>query len=191
MKEPITPRTDRVRLAPVAREEWTDRQEGLLGSIDLGGDDSLNLFTTLAHHPRLLKHWIPFAGTMLLRSTLTPRERELLILRTSVRVDALYEWVAHVSISRPLGFGQAEIDGLLEGPAAALWSEGDAVLLTAVDELIDDSVISERTWGELEKSHTAEQLIEIPMMVGAYVMLGYVVNSLGIEPDAGSLKIEE
>ena len=40
-----------------------------------------NIFKVLAHHPKLVKRWTPFAGHVLGKQTLPFRDRELLILR--------------------------------------------------------------------------------------------------------------
>ncbi|GAA1545394.1 carboxymuconolactone decarboxylase family protein [Nocardioides humi] len=189
--DPLRPRTATVRVRPLPASEWTDAQREVLDRIDVENSDSLNLFTTLARHPRLLRHWIPFAGSLLMRSTLTPRERELLIMRTSAVVGVPYEWVAHVSISRGLGFGPTELDALQVGPDAPSWTPEESTLLSSVDELVGTGVISGTTWDRLRAGHDEQQLIEIPMLVGAYVMLGYVVNSLGVEPDAGEVTVGE
>ena len=44
--------------------------------------EPLNIFGSLAHHPDLLRRWLVFAGHVLSKNTIAPRERELLILRT-------------------------------------------------------------------------------------------------------------
>jgi hypothetical protein len=41
----------------------------------------LNVFTTFAHHPQLLKRWLVFGHHVLALSTFPLRERELSILR--------------------------------------------------------------------------------------------------------------
>ena len=58
----------------------------------------LNIFATLAHHPRLLKRWSAFGGVLLYGGKLPARERELLILRTGYLCRAPYEWGQHVTI---------------------------------------------------------------------------------------------
>ena len=38
-----------------------------------------NIFKVLAHHPKLVKRWTPFAGHVLGKQTLAFRDREMLI----------------------------------------------------------------------------------------------------------------
>ena len=50
------------RLAPLDESEWSDEQRELL---DRGrvGKEVLNIFRTLARHPKLLKRWQVFGNT--------------------------------------------------------------------------------------------------------------------------------
>ena len=71
-------------------EELTDQQRELIG----GDGPQLNIFLTLARYPGLLRKWLPFGGKLLAGGKLTPRDRELVILRSAFRCHARYEWEA-------------------------------------------------------------------------------------------------
>ena len=77
--------TSTPRIPPVPKEGRDPRTEELLASMRRPGGDDLNIFATLAHHPRLLKRWSAFGGVLLYTGTLGERERELLILRAGWR----------------------------------------------------------------------------------------------------------
>ena len=84
----------------------------------------LNIFATLAHHPRLLKRWSAFGGVLLYGGVLPARERELLILRTGYLCRAPYEWGQHVTIGLAAGLTDDEIARVAAGPDADGWSDG-------------------------------------------------------------------
>jgi 4-carboxymuconolactone decarboxylase len=172
------------RIAPVPADELTDEQRELLGG---GTTPQLNIFLTLARYPGLLRKWLPFGGKLLAGGKLTPRDRELVILRSAFRCDARYEWAQHVAIARTAGLNTDEIRRVAGGPAEPGWSDADATLLRAVDELHDDHCIGEPTWNALAARYTTEQLIEIPMLAGHYAMLAGMLNSLGVQPETPDL----
>ncbi len=91
------------RLNIKPRDQWDDETRGLLG------EQTLNIFGTLAHHPKLLKRWLVFGNHVLAKSTLPARDRELLILRTGWQCRASYEWGQHVIIARAAGITDEEI----------------------------------------------------------------------------------
>ncbi len=82
------------RLEPLDEEQWNDETRELLASLRMEGR-VFNIFRTLATHPKLLKRWLVFGNHILYKSTLPPRERELLILRIGWLCRAEYEWGQH------------------------------------------------------------------------------------------------
>ncbi len=64
------------RLAPLSDEEMNEELRARFGDGPV-----LNIFRTLAHHPKLVKRWLVFGNHVLAKSTLAPREREIAILR--------------------------------------------------------------------------------------------------------------
>jgi alkylhydroperoxidase family enzyme len=92
-----------------------------------------------------------------------------------------------VAIARAAGLSDEEIGRVPAGPDAPGWSPGDAALLRAVDELRDDSCITDATWAALADRYGPEQLIEVPMLAGHYAMLAGALNSLGVPVDSDAL----
>jgi 4-carboxymuconolactone decarboxylase len=174
------------RIPPLPPAQRDDRTEELLRSLraDPDGPD-LNIFATLARHPRLLKRWSAFGGTLLYSGELPGRERELLILRTGWNCRAGYEWGQHVPIALDAGVTEDEVQRVPAGPDDAGWSEQDAVLLRAADELHRDARIGDGTWASLAATWSEMQLIEVCMVVGQYHLVAFTVNSLGVEREDG------
>lgn len=182
-------RTRRIRIEPVAPHDWTPEIAALMGTVAVDGAGTLNLFNTLANHPRVFRHWLPFSGALLLRSSLTPRQRELLILRTAIRIDSPYEIAAHTRLAAEAGLIQEEIEALVSGGTHPSWSRIDLALVESADDLHADGVISDDVWEQLAAAFETRALVEIPLLIGAYVMLGYFLNSAGVVPDVDSVTL--
>jgi 4-carboxymuconolactone decarboxylase len=176
------------RIPPLPPDERDERTEELLRALRAGpGPDGadLNIFATLARHPRLLKRWSAFGGTLLYGGELPERDRELLILRTAWNCRADYEWGQHVRIGVAAGLTEEEVDRVPGGPGASGWSHEDAALLTAADELHDDARIGDESWRALAARFSDSQLIELCMVVGQYHLVAFTLNSLGVEREDG------
>ena len=173
------------RIPPLPTAGREPRTEELLAGLRRPDGSELNIFVTLAHHPRLLKRWSAFGGVLLYGGRLSPRDRELLILRTAWRCHAHYEWGQHVAIALDAGVTADEVDRIASGPAAEGWSVEDAALMRAADELHADSRIGDATWAELSTRYDEQQLIEVCMVVGNYHLVAFTLNSLGVEPEPG------
>ena len=144
----------------------------------------LNIFRTLAHHPKLMKRWLVFGNHVLAKSTLRPRERELVILRVGWLCRAGYEWGQHVLIARECGVSEDEIERITRGPDAPGWDELDRTMLRATDELHTDAFISDETWRALSTRLDTEQVLDLIFTVGQYRLVSMALNTLGVQPDA-------
>lgn len=171
-----------LRIPPLAPEDRDEPTRELLERLG-----PLHIFTTLAHHPRLLKRWSAFGGVLLYRGELPVRARELLILRTAYLCDADYEWGQHVRIGLDAGLSADEIAAIAtpDAPADPAWSTEDAALLRAADELHAGAHITDGTWAALAERYTPKQLIEVCMVVGQYHLVAFTLNSLGVQREDG------
>lgn len=68
------------RVPPVPPESWTEEQRLVIGDLRVNGR-VLNISKPLANHPKLAKRWLVFANHIMGKSSLSLRDREILILR--------------------------------------------------------------------------------------------------------------
>lgn len=147
--------------------------------------DPLNIFGVLGNHPDMLKRWLVFATHVLSKNSLSPRDRELLILRTGWNCRSHYEWGQHVVIARQCGITDDEIDAVKTGPGATSWSSHDRALLTAADELHEHQSLSDHSWSALTDAYSTEQVLDVIATVGNYHLVAMFLNSTGVPLDEG------
>jgi len=168
-------------ITPLPIEEWDPELPVLRGA----DGEVLNIFGTLARHPKLLKRWLVFGNHILGKSTLTAHDRELLILRAGWRCRAPYEWGQHVAIARAAGVTDEEIERVAKGPDDPAWDPFDAALLRAVDELHDDACISLDTYRVLSERYDDQQMLDTVFTVGQYHLVSMALNTFRVERDDG------
>jgi len=173
------------RVAPLPEADWDEETRAMLRTGPGAPGRVLNIFATLAHHPKLLKRWIVFGNHVLAKSTLPPRERELVILRVGWLCRAEYEWGQHTAIGRASGLSEAEIERIAQGPGTPGWSALDRLLLEAVDELHRDAMIGDATWRALADRLTTQQLLDLLFAVGQYTLVSMALNTLGVQLEPG------
>ncbi len=142
-----------------------------------------NIFKVLAHHPKLVKRWTPFAGHVLGKQTLAFRDRELLILRIGWLNQAEYEFAQHELIAKKGGVTDADVENVKQGPKAPGWSAHEAALMQAADDLYENSVVSDATWAVLSKTYSTEQLMDVVFTIGQYNLVSWALNSFGVPLD--------
>jgi alkylhydroperoxidase family enzyme len=183
------------RIAPLPPGEWPEEMGAALAAIrpanarhpfparDPGRPKGLNVLGTLARHPGLAQAFHTFNGHVLFATTLSPRQRELLVLRVAAVRDATYEWRQHVVLAGDAGIGADEVTWIAQGPEAAGWSALDRALIRAVDELLADARVADATWEVLASELDDQQLMDLVFTVGAYDLLAMAFRSFGIPLD--------
>jgi alkylhydroperoxidase family enzyme len=158
-----------------AARELIDRVRASAGAA--AATEIPEYFRTMVKHPEIFRCQLEL-GTVIFKGRLSPRERELAVLRVGWLLRAPYEWGEHVDIAKRYGVSAEEVARVTQGSSAPGWSEHDAAILKGVEELLSEQMISDATWATLARSWDEAQLIEFPMMVGQYVATAYVQNSL-------------
>ena len=180
------------RIPPVEPENWTEEQSQALGmdikelQASIGSPDKVfNIVKTLIRYPALFKAWLGFANHVLFNSSLSPRDREIVILRIGWLCQSGYEFGQHILIGREAGLNDGEIKAIAEGDAAANWSETERALIKATDELHADAFISNATFAELQEHFEEKQIFDVIFAVGQYNMVSMALNSTGVQLDEG------
>ena len=183
---------DNPRIEPLREDEWDDAVREILEPLKaMGSGHVLNIFATLAHHPDLMRRWLVFGNHVLGKSTLPPREREIAILRIGWLCRSAYEWGQHVIIARGIGMSDDEIARIAAGPDAEGWSEGEALILRATDELHEAARIGDATWAALTQHFDQKQCMDLVFAVGQYNLVSMALNTFGVVPDRGVPSFEE
>ena len=129
--------------------------------------------------------YLAYTGYFVRNATIPPRERELLILRTAWLSRGDYIWGRHNVMGQDAGLSKEEVSRVTAGPDAAGWSEFDAALLRAADELHTSRFVSDVTWNTLAQRYTESQLREVVLIVGNYTQLSMFHNTLGAQLEPG------
>jgi alkylhydroperoxidase family enzyme len=136
-----------------------------------------------AHHPELTAAFNQLIRHVLYFSTITPRQRELLVLRVAHLRGSAYEWAQHVYQGGVAGLAPDEVARVRTGPSAPEWAPLDAALLAAADELVADARIGEQTYETLSGELDAQQLMDVVFTVGAYEVFAMALRTFDVELD--------
>jgi 4-carboxymuconolactone decarboxylase len=180
-------RTAAARVLPLEAEHWHPLVQEILTRgkpVEFGAQQQpvFNIFKTLANYPNLMKRLAPWGNHVLFKSSLPPREREILILRTGWLCQAVYEWGHHEEIGlNTAGLTESDIRMIKAGPQAQGISAEDADLLLAADMLVRDHFIDDALWSRLSARFSLEQQFDLVFAVGHYTMMCMALNSFGVQ----------
>ncbi len=173
-----------VRIAGQAPEDWSESTRAEFAGVDEAARHRLHLPSVIATHPTFLPPYMTWAKAVALSGVLERRDNALLALRTGFRCDSEFEWGVHAETAvQRAGLSADEVARVAAGPDAVGWSQRDAALLRAADDLQDVHTISDATWQELGEFFTPDALLEVAFVCGHYTMLSMVANTVGVRPE--------
>lgn len=186
----------RQRIQPLAPEEISGEAKELcvqLRNSFATADPNFipEIVATMLRRPDLYRCQMELSVQLAARGAISPRERELAVLRVGWLCRAPYEWGQHVEISKRFGMKPEEIERVTKGSSASGWDEHERAVLLAVEELLGDQSISDETWSVLARSWNEEQLMELPVLVGAYYMLALQQNSIKVRLPESNLGLRQ
>jgi alkylhydroperoxidase family enzyme len=175
------------RIAPLEAPFAPDAAD-LLTQMMPDGAQPIALFRTFARNLPMTAAMLPW-GTYALgrQSSLTRRQREVVILRTCARCGCDYEWGVHVAyFAERAGLTTAQVTSLAAGTAAdACWpDERDRLLVETVDALHDAADVADELWARLSASFEEPQLLDVLLLAGWYHAISFVARAtrLPLEP---------
>jgi alkylhydroperoxidase family enzyme len=184
------------RLQPIPPTEWSQElREGLrdayrpsnprhpVSPLDPSSPKGLNAMGVLAHHPELTNAYNQLIRHALYFTTISIRQRELLILRVAHLRDSPYEWAQHVYQAGVAGIAPDEIARVRLGPSAEGWSVLERALLSAADELVADARVTDDTYAVLAAELDPQQLMDVVFTVGAYDVFAMALRTFDVEMD--------
>ena len=165
-------------MKPVPPDQWDPSLQHIID--DMHGRP-IQVHCLLANHPALLKAWWNYRMYSVNGGDLEQRECELVILRVAVHMRAWYEWAAHVDRGLVAGLTLDEIYRVADGPTALAWNDKDAMLLSAVDQLVVDRGIDTATRTSLERFFSEKQVMDIVSLQGLYVTIACMIGTWPVE----------
>lgn len=176
---------------PLAQAPYEPKVQEAMDKVNLGPLAPMNFLRVLAHHPSLMGNVVALGGTLMYKSGLPERLREIAIFRVAARTRSNYEWAMHRALfAERCGINEEEQRLLREGPAdAPSWNEQERTVIAAVDELHDTSTISAATWSAMAALWQPQQLLEIVVLVGHYHLVAFFMNATGAPPEEGALHL--
>jgi 4-carboxymuconolactone decarboxylase len=178
------------RIPPCPREEWTDDHREVFafwGEPNSWEEGSkTNIIMTMGNHPPLGKIYNQWGKYFLMQGSLTTRQLEIVILRVSWLIKSVYEWHNHVGYGVNAGLTLEDIAAIRDFPEGGNWTDLEAALMQACDEMLGENRIGDQTWATLTQHFNKQQMMDLTFTIGHYVMTGWALASFGVQVEGGA-----
>ena len=178
---PVQPREPRI--VPIADAKLTAAQREQIARFVPPGTRPGNGIRTLLTVPELVDHTMSFHTYITRDASLSPRDRELLMLRTAWLHGSDVIWREQVGSARKAGLSTEDLRRIAEGPDAPGWNPFEANLLRMSDQLFRNSFVNDDVFRTLAARYDTCHLMDAGMTVADTAAMALVYNAFGVQPD--------
>lgn len=144
---------------------------------------TLNITRMMSHHEGIMAAVARLGSELLVRGSLEPTLRELVILRIGQLCKSAYERHQHLSVARAVGVSESKLQALDSGDLGVFTAREELAIRVA-DEIHGLGGATEPTLRRCGAHFTQGQLVELCILAGYYVMLASFLASFDIEIEA-------
>lgn len=153
---------------------------------------ALNVTRMMSHAEGPMLAYSKLGTQLLLKGKLDPVLREIVILRIGQLCGSAYEWHQHVSVARAVGMNDATLQAVTDKAFDRLDDTQRAAVAVA-EEIKRDGGTSEATFKRAQTHFSTEQIVELCLVVGYYIMTAGFLLTFDVEiedtPPLGSSMI--
>jgi alkylhydroperoxidase family enzyme len=174
------------RVKLIQKEQAPPEIEELFQRIEDNGARIINFYKVLANSPHVARNVIRLGNSLIGRTTLSPKLRELTIMRIAKLCDCEYEWVQHTPVALQSGVSRAQLDAIGSWKESNNFDEEERAILQYVDEVAQNVKVADATFEALNKYLDEQNIVEITLAIGWWGMLARLFVALEVEVDERS-----
>jgi len=175
----------RVRL--IEKEQAPPEVREIFQKIEDNGAKILNLYKVAAHSPKVFLNLIRLGNSVIGRTELPPRLREIATLRVARLTGSEYEWAQHAPVALQAGVSQKQLDAIPDWKNSAEFNNEERAILQYTDEVAQQVKVTDQTFNTLKNFFSEQIIVELTMTIGYYEMVARLLVPLQVEVDEGSV----
>ena len=145
----------------------------------------LNIYKLLLHSPTITMTWFEHIGAIRWKTKLTPRLREIAIVRVAQAARYAYALNQHVpTIAVPDGVSLEECEALKDWRGTKFFNETERAALAYVDAMIAGPEVPDDVFNALRKHYKEREIVELTVLIGTYLMHNRVFTALRVDVEA-------
>ena len=152
----------------------------------LGKLPPINIFKMMAGGEGLLAAFTRMGTYLLYKTKLDPILREIAIIRTGVLSRAAYEVHQHERIGRDLGMSEALITAIHAGSEDKSFTDMQRLVMLYTDDVVRNVRASDATFQPLQGRLSLQELQELTVTVGYYMMVSRFLETFDVEIEGRS-----
>jgi len=175
------------RVSLIEKEQAPPEVREIFQKIEDNGARVLNLYKVVANSPGLLLNFIRLGNSVIGRTELPPRLREIVILRVARLTGSEYEWAQHAPVALQAGVSQRQLDNISDWKNSAEFNNEERAVLQYTDEVAQKVKVADHTFNTLKNFFSEQAIVELTMTIGYYEMAARLLVPLQVEVDESAV----
>lgn len=152
-----------------------------LADVEKSRGKASNALRSMGHAPEALKRFAAVGDYARYHSTLTAREREIVIVITGRGYE--YAMMHHVPLALQAGISQDEVDAMRRGEVPTTFTGVDAALAQYALEFPTPASVSDATFERLKEFMSPRQITDASFTAAYYVGFALMLAAMDPTPD--------
>jgi alkylhydroperoxidase family enzyme len=153
-----------------------------IAKIKGGRGGLINIYKLLLHSPTVAMTWFEYIGAIRWKTKLSPRLRELAIVRIAQAAQYAYALQQHVpAIAVPDGVSLEECEALKEWRGSRFFSEAERAALAYVDAIRDGAGVPDEVFDAVRRHYSEREVVELTVLTGVYIMHNRIFTALQVD----------
>lgn len=153
-----------------------------IAKIKGGRGALINIYKLLLHSPTVALTWFEHIGAIRWKTKLSPRLREIAIVRIASAARYGYALQQHVpKIAVPDGVSLAECEALKDWRGSSFFNEAERAALAYVDAMIAGPDVPDAVFAGVRKHFSEREVVELTVLAGTYIMHNRVFSALKVD----------
>lgn len=144
----------------------------------------LNLFKVMGHLPYIGLNFQRMGNSILKGEELSPKLREIAILRVGFLARCRYELTQHRSIALRAGVSEKQINELGQWKLSREFSEEEKIVLAYTDEVAVNIQVKDETFNELKRFLSEHSIVELTATIAYYGMACRILEALQVDMES-------
>jgi len=171
------------RVTLVQKENAHPAVKELYEKNEQRGGRVINLWKALGHLPYIGLNYQRMGNSLLKGEGLSPKLRELAVLRVGSLTRCAYEFTQHTRIALQAGLRKSQIDALGNWRASKEFTDEERAVLAYADEVEVNVQVKDETWDTLRKHLDEPKAVELTAAIGYYGMTCRILEALKVDPE--------
>lgn len=175
------------RVQLIGKEQASPEAKEIFSKMEQNRAKIINLYRVLAHSPQPMLNFIRLGGSLVAKSELSPKLREMVILRIASVTGARYEWAQHYPIALEVGVSQKQTEVISRWSDSKEFSAEERAVLLYTDEVMGNKGVKDDTFDALRKFLDERCIVELTLSIGYWEMVARVLVPLKVDIDTDTI----